>query len=189
MILVGILLSTVGTDLETGEERMTFGLQRALRRRRFRGARHGHVRLRRDPAQPRADRDPRRRAGQPSAGCCPTWQDLQQSAGADRCAARRSASILGILPGNGAVLGPFASYTLEKKLAKDPSPLRPRRHRGRRRAGIGQQRRRADLLHPAAHARHPAERRDGADGRRHDHPRHRAGPAGHDQATRTCSGA
>jgi putative tricarboxylic transport membrane protein len=27
---------------------------------------------------------------------------------------------LGILPGNGAVLGPFASYTVEKKLAKDP---------------------------------------------------------------------
>ena len=30
-------------------------------------------------------------------------------------------SVLGILPGNGAVLGPFASYALEKKLAKDPS--------------------------------------------------------------------
>ena len=30
-------------------------------------------------------------------------------------------SALGILPGNGAVLAPFASYTLEKKLAKDPS--------------------------------------------------------------------
>ncbi len=29
--------------------------------------------------------------------------------------------MLGILPGNGAVLAPFASYTLEKKLAKDPS--------------------------------------------------------------------
>ncbi|MGL5733243.1 MAG: tripartite tricarboxylate transporter permease, partial [Beijerinckiaceae bacterium] len=27
----------------------------------------------------------------------------------------------GILPGNGALLGPFASYTMEKKLAKDPS--------------------------------------------------------------------
>jgi putative tricarboxylic transport membrane protein len=28
---------------------------------------------------------------------------------------------LGILPGNGAVLGPFASYTIEKKIAADPS--------------------------------------------------------------------
>ncbi|MGZ6030003.1 MAG: tripartite tricarboxylate transporter permease, partial [Myxococcaceae bacterium] len=30
-------------------------------------------------------------------------------------------AVLGILPGNGAVLGPFASYALEKKLARDPS--------------------------------------------------------------------
>jgi putative tricarboxylic transport membrane protein len=29
--------------------------------------------------------------------------------------------VLGVLPGNGAVLGPFASYALEKKLARDPS--------------------------------------------------------------------
>src|SRR4029450_2887664 len=29
-------------------------------------------------------------------------------------------AILGILPGNGAVLGPFASYALEKKIARDP---------------------------------------------------------------------
>jgi putative tricarboxylic transport membrane protein len=29
-------------------------------------------------------------------------------------------AILGLLPGNGAVLGPFASYTLEKKIAKNP---------------------------------------------------------------------
>ena len=29
--------------------------------------------------------------------------------------------MLGILPGGGALLGAFASYTLEKKLAKDPS--------------------------------------------------------------------
>jgi putative tricarboxylic transport membrane protein len=30
-------------------------------------------------------------------------------------------SLLGFLPGNGAVLGPFASYSVEKKLAADPS--------------------------------------------------------------------
>jgi TctA family transporter len=31
-------------------------------------------------------------------------------------------SVLGILPGGGAVLASFASYTLEKKLARDPKP-------------------------------------------------------------------
>jgi putative tricarboxylic transport membrane protein len=30
-------------------------------------------------------------------------------------------SVLGFLPGNGAVLGPFASYSVEKKVAADPS--------------------------------------------------------------------
>jgi putative tricarboxylic transport membrane protein len=30
-------------------------------------------------------------------------------------------SLLGFLPGNGAVLGPFASYSIEKKIAADPS--------------------------------------------------------------------
>ena len=30
-------------------------------------------------------------------------------------------TVLGALPGNGAVLAPFGSYALEKKLAKDPS--------------------------------------------------------------------
>src|SRR3712207_6035772 len=29
-------------------------------------------------------------------------------------------SVLGILPGSGAVLGPFASYTVEKRISKDP---------------------------------------------------------------------
>jgi putative tricarboxylic transport membrane protein len=50
----------------------------------------------------------------------PTFADLKQSAAA---VVRGTfvGSILGILPGNGAVLGPFASYTIEKKLAKDPS--------------------------------------------------------------------
>ena len=37
------------------------------------------------------------------------------------CAAPALGSLLGILPGGGAVLASFASYTLEKKIAEDPS--------------------------------------------------------------------
>ncbi len=50
----------------------------------------------------------------------PTMDDFKQSA---KPIARGTVigGILGILPGNGAVLGPFASYTIEKKIAKDPS--------------------------------------------------------------------
>jgi putative tricarboxylic transport membrane protein len=49
----------------------------------------------------------------------PTGVDLRRSA---RPIGRGTllGAALGILPGNGAVLGPFASYTVEKKLAKDP---------------------------------------------------------------------
>ena len=68
MILLGILLSTVGTDLETGQERMTFGFPPLSDGARFRRARHGHVRHRRDPAQSRAHRDARRGRRPPSGG-------------------------------------------------------------------------------------------------------------------------
>jgi putative tricarboxylic transport membrane protein len=50
----------------------------------------------------------------------PTRKDFRQSA-APIARGTLLGSILGLLPGNGAVLGPFASYTLEKKLAEDPS--------------------------------------------------------------------
>ncbi len=39
---------------------------------------------------------------------------------------------LGLLPGGGPVLASFSTYALEKKLSKDPQPLRPWRHRRRR---------------------------------------------------------
>ncbi len=70
-----------------------------------------------------------------------------------------------------------------------PPRIRHRCDRGRGRSGIGQQRRLADLLHPAAHPRHPGQRRDGADGRRADHPGHPARARAWWKPSRTCSGA
>ena len=70
-----------------------------------------------------------------------------------------------------------------------PGRVRQGRDRGCRRAGVGEQRGRADFVHPAAHARHPGERGDGADGRRDDDPQHPARAAGHDEQSRRCSGA
>ena len=87
-------------------------------------------------------------------------------------------SALGILPGGGALLAAFAAYTIEKKTKLQPgrSAVRQGQHPRRGGARVGQQRRLADLLHPAADAGHSAQRRDGADGGRHDHPQHPAGP-------------
>jgi putative tricarboxylic transport membrane protein len=53
-------------------------------------------------------------------GLMPTRQDLIDSSGA---IARGTllGSLLGILPGGGAVIASFAAYTFEKRIAKDPS--------------------------------------------------------------------
>ena len=42
-------------------------------------------------------------------------------------------SVLGVLPGGGALLASFAAYTLEKKVSQAPARVRQGRHRGRRR--------------------------------------------------------
>ncbi|WP_112663741.1 tripartite tricarboxylate transporter permease [Microvirga flavescens] len=119
MILVGVLLSTVGTDLETGEERMTFGLPflsdgidfAVLAMGIF-----GIAEILRNLDQTETRDVVRQAIGR----LLPNRDDFKQSY-ASVLRGTVIGSILGILPGNGAVLGPFASYTVEKKLAKDPS--------------------------------------------------------------------
>ena len=66
-------------------------------------------------------------------------------------------SLLGILPGGGAVLASFAAYTVEKKIAKDPSRFGKGAIEGVAGPEVGQQRGGADLVHSAAHPRacHP----------------------------------
>jgi putative tricarboxylic transport membrane protein len=118
-ILVGILLSTVGTDLESGEERLTFGwteISDGLEVAVIAMGMFGFAEILRNLETTQA-RDVVRGA---IGNLLPNRKDFRQSAGP---IARGTllGSILGLLPGNGAVLGPFASYTLEKKLAEDPS--------------------------------------------------------------------
>jgi putative tricarboxylic transport membrane protein len=118
MILVGILLSTVGTDLETGEERMTFGLQFLLDGVDFAvlamGV-FGIAEILRNLDQVEVRDVVRQTIGR----LLPNREDFKESA-LPILRGTVIGSILGILPGNGAVLGPFASYTVEKRLAKDP---------------------------------------------------------------------
>lgn len=119
MILVGVLLSTVGTDLETGEERMTLGLSflsdgidfAVLAMGLF-----GVAEVLRNLESPESRDVVRGQIGR----LLPGARDLRQSVWP---VLRGTAigSALGILPGNGAVLGPFAAYTVEKRIARDPS--------------------------------------------------------------------
>ena len=118
MIVVGLLLSTVGTDLETGEERLTFGMPNVVDGIDFAVLAmgiFGFAEILRNLENPEV-RDVARTA---IGRMLPTREDVR------RCVkpvlrGTFVGGLLGILPGNGAVLGPFASYTLEKKLSKRP---------------------------------------------------------------------
>jgi putative tricarboxylic transport membrane protein len=117
MILLGILLSTVGTDLETGQERMTFGMPFLADGIDFSVLAMGVFGI--AEILRNLDHTETRDVVRQAIGrLLPNREDFRQSA----IPILRGTAIgaaLGILPGNGAVLGPFASYTLEKKLAKD----------------------------------------------------------------------
>ncbi|WP_246205689.1 tripartite tricarboxylate transporter permease [Microvirga arsenatis] len=118
MILVGVLLSTVGTDLETGEERMTFGLPFLADGIDFAVLAMGIFGI--AEIMRNLDHTEHRDVVRQAIGrLLPNMDDFKQ---AYKPVLRGTfiGSLLGILPGNGAVLGPFAAYTLEKKLAKDP---------------------------------------------------------------------
>ncbi len=118
MILLGLLLSTVGTDLDTGAERMTFGFAAVSDGIDFAVLAmglFGFAEVLRN-LEVVEHRDLVKRA---IGSVLPNREDLRRSLW-PILRGTFIGSVLGILPGNGAVLGPFASYTVEKKLAKDP---------------------------------------------------------------------
>src|SRR5918994_516201 len=118
MILLGILLSTVGTDLETGQERMTFGLNFLSDGVDFAVLAMGLFGI--AEILRNLDHTETRDVVRQAIGrLLPNLQDFKDAA----LPILRGTAIggaLGILPGNGAVLGPFAAYTVEKRIAKDP---------------------------------------------------------------------
>jgi putative tricarboxylic transport membrane protein len=119
MILIGVLLSTVGTDLETGQERMTFGLPFLADGIDFAVLAMGIFGIA-EILRNIEHTETRDVVRQAIGRLLPNREDIRQSI-APVLRGTFIGGVLGILPGNGAVLGPFASYTVEKKIAKDPS--------------------------------------------------------------------
>jgi len=119
MVVFGLLLATVGTDLETGQDRLTLGIAELSDGVDFAvlamGV-FGIAEILRNLEHPES----RHVAVSKIGRLLPSLEDLRRSFG-PIVRGTGIGSILGILPGNGAVLGPFASYALEKKLAKDPA--------------------------------------------------------------------
>ena len=118
MILIGILASTIGTDLDTGLERMTFGFMPLADGLNFAVLAMGLFGfaevLRNLEAVEHRDL-----IHKPIGRLLPTREDFARAAG-PILRGTTVGALLGILPGNGAVLGPFASYAMEKRLSRTP---------------------------------------------------------------------
>src|SRR3984885_12456672 len=121
MIVFGLLLSMVGSDIETGASRMAFNIPELADGLGFATVAMGVFGfaeiIRNLDAGAEMDRD---LVQQKITGLMPTKKDMIDSAPAI-IRGTILGSILGILPGGGAVIASFAAYTFEKKIAKDPS--------------------------------------------------------------------
>ena len=119
MILLGLLLGLVGTDVNSGMARFSFGIPElsdgigfvAIAMGVF-----GFAEIIKNLEQGEA----REVFTNKVTSLWPSKKDFKDAYPA---VLRGTAlgSLLGILPGGGAVLGSFSAYTLEKKIAKDPS--------------------------------------------------------------------
>jgi putative tricarboxylic transport membrane protein len=118
MVLTGLLLSTVGSDIETGQSRMAFDIPELADGIGFvvvaMGV-FGYAEIMRNLEQSES----REIVKGKITGLWPTLPDLKQSAGAIGRGTILG-SILGILPGGGAVIAAFAAYTFEKRVSKTP---------------------------------------------------------------------
>ncbi len=119
MIVFGTLISTVGQDQFTGDERLTFGwaeISDGIDFAVIAMGIFGFAEIVKNLENPETRDVVQMKVGK----LLPSMAEFMQSLPAI-LRGTFLGSALGLLPGNGAVLGPFASYTLEKKIAKDPS--------------------------------------------------------------------
>jgi putative tricarboxylic transport membrane protein len=120
MVMTGLLMSMVGSDLETGAGRMTFDIAELADGIGFTNIAmgvFGFAEIIRNLELPEESRDI---VSSKVTGLMPTRKDLIDSSGA---IARGTllGSLLGILPGGGAVIASFAAYTFEKRISRNPS--------------------------------------------------------------------
>jgi putative tricarboxylic transport membrane protein len=119
MILLGLLLGLIGTDVNSGMARFNFSIPELSDGIGFVAVAMGVFGFA-EIIKNLEQGEEREIFVNKVKNLLPTKQDLKDAAPA---VLRGTAlgSLLGILPGGGAVLGSFSAYTLEKKIAKDPS--------------------------------------------------------------------
>ena len=118
MIFLGMLLGLVGTDVNTGNTRFTFGIGDLFDGIGFVIVAMGVFGMA-EIIKNMGDTERRDLVSSKVEGLMPTLADLKTSAG-PVMRGTVLGSLLGILPGGGAVLASFSSYSLEKKLSSTP---------------------------------------------------------------------
>jgi putative tricarboxylic transport membrane protein len=119
MIFLGLLLGLSGTDVETGTARYTFGVGELFDGIGFLPVIMGLFGI--NEVMFNLEQPQGRQLF--SSKVKNLWLSRQDFRDSWKAVLRGTGlgSVLGILPGGGAVLAAFASYTMEKRLAKDPS--------------------------------------------------------------------
>jgi TctA family transporter len=119
MVVLGLLLGLVGTDVNSGAARFTFDLPQLADGIGFVIVAMGMFGLG-EIVRNLEHEATRSVMVTKIKGLMPTKEDFKRI-WAPILRGTALGSMLGILPGSGSILGSFASYSLEKKFAKDPS--------------------------------------------------------------------
>jgi putative tricarboxylic transport membrane protein len=120
MIILGLLMGIIGTDVNSGVARYSFGLPELIDGVGIGTVAMGMFGFSEIIRNLETGEGEREVFTKSVTGLWPTWADIKQATPAT-IRGTILGSVLGILPGGGPVLGSFSAYTLEKKLAKDPS--------------------------------------------------------------------
>ncbi len=119
MIVLGLLIGLIGTDVNSGVARYNFGLPELID-----GIGIGAVAMGvfgfAEIIRNLEKGEKREVFTKSISGLLPNWSDVKQCA-LPTLRGTTLGAALGVLPGGGPILGAFSAYTLEKKLAKDPS--------------------------------------------------------------------
>jgi putative tricarboxylic transport membrane protein len=121
MILLGLVLGSVGTDVNSGTPRFTFESPHLADGLNFVVIAMGMFGLG-EIIRNLEGQHTRSLMVNKIEGLMPTKEDFKRIA-APVLRGTALGSVLGILPGGGAMLSSFASYSLEKKLSKNPVPF------------------------------------------------------------------
>ncbi|CAO3452894.1 tripartite tricarboxylate transporter permease [Azospirillum largimobile] len=118
MVFLGLLLGTIGIDVNSGAARMTFGIPALSDGLDFVPVAMGMFGLAEIMANLERN-EVRQVVSQKLRDLVPTRADLKAAFPA-MLRGTAIGSALGVLPGGGAALPPFTAYALEKKIARDP---------------------------------------------------------------------